>query len=432
MDDSNISNPQNHNVNPVEVPHLVNGRGGTRQYSLAALVEKVEAEFYAEYGEDSAEIREADTSARQLRLIVDVVNYVAALESIQLDADDKAHVIQRAFSNLFGYGVLDALLMDERITHIVLDGASKVSVGYGQSELVLIGTLFDDDAHLKRIINRILADAGVDPTTQAPIIETGLTVAERPVRLSVVMPVYSNAMSVDIRLHSKQSLTLDDLVSSDFMSADAAEMLKNIAASDYGFCVVGEGGAGKTTLLNAILAHVPQNALTVVERAAELRLTNQAQHFITKWASEAQAELSFGQQILNALVTDPRVMVLDEVRADEPRTIAPLLDLDNPPRLVWSVRGAPDAKRLQSALGMLARRATSSESSVHTLYERLPFIITVAKIRDPQNKETSLKLFSIAEWQSRVDTDYPDYVMLMQYSDGAARRTKNTFARWIE
>jgi hypothetical protein len=79
-------------------------------------------------------------------------------------------------------------------------------------------------------------------------------------------------------------------------------------------------------------------------------------------------------------------------------------------------------------MGMLARRAdmSRSEEMVAALYDRLPFVITVRNIRN------RLQVFSVAEWQSRPDSDYPDYVMLMQYQDGAARPTGAPLARWLE
>jgi hypothetical protein len=66
------------------------------------------------------------------------------------------------------------------------------------------------------------------------------------------------------------------------------------------------------------------------------------------------------------------------------------------------------------------------EALVHALYERLPFMVTVARIRG------RLQLFSIAEWQSRIDTDYPDYVMLMRYEEGRAQVTGTPPARWLD
>ncbi len=95
--------------------------------------------------------------------------------------------------------------------------------------------------------------------------------------------------------------------------------------------------------------------------------------------------------------------------------------------MIWGVRGVPDAKRRQRAMGKLARRAAVGQGAtlVHALYERLPFVLTVARIQD------SLRLFSVAEWQSRVDSDYPDYVMLRRYENGAARPTNHASARWV-
>jgi hypothetical protein len=94
---------------------------------------------------------------------------------------------------------------------------------------------------------------------------------------------------------------------------------------------------------------------------------------------------------------------------------------------MWTFRGVPDAKRLQSALGMLARRANimMGEELVHALYDRLPFVVTVARIQD------QLQIFSVAEWQPNPASDYPDYVMLMQYQNGASRPTGNRPVRQL-
>jgi hypothetical protein len=147
-----------------------------------------------------------------------------------------------------------------------------------------------------------------------------------------------------------------------------------------------------------------------------------------RWQAGETPGASFADQIFAALEREPTCLLLDEVRSDEPGAIAPLLELDNPPRQIWVVRAAPDHKRLQSALGMLARRADAArgEAPVHALYERLPFMVTVARIRG------QLQLFSIAEWQSRIDTDYPDYIMLMRYEEGRAQLTGTPPARWLD
>ena len=213
------------------------------------------------------------------------------------------------------------------------------------------------------------------------------------------------------------------------MVPETADLLRKLAASKHGFVIVGEVESGKTTLLNALLPLLPApETVVTVERAGELRVPSGMKQLKALWGWDDQLPFTFGEQISVALGGDPGCIVLDEVRADEPLTIAPLLESDIAPRQIWNVRGVPDSKRLQSAMGMLARRAGfgMGERLVHAIYERLPFVVTVARIQE------RLRVFSIAEWQSRIDTDYPDYVLLRRYQDGAARPTEATSARWLD
>jgi Flp pilus assembly CpaF family ATPase len=410
------------------IPQLVYGRSGTRMYSLAALQERIEAEFLAEYGDDSAALREADTPTRRLKLILDSVNYVLGVESVHLEATIKADLIARVHSNLFGYAVLDAFLTDERVTTIAIHGPKHVSVRLGHGDLERTGVSFDDDAHLRAIMKRILGDAGAELRDDEPIIETGLLIGDRRVSISLTMPPISPYVHVDMRLHPAQAPTLDELQADEFMTPEAGHMLGAILRSRYGFIVVGEPESGKTTLLNALLKQMPLDGTVAVERTGELQLPDGIIRRMARWPVGIEPGITFGQQIDAALSDQPSVLVLDEVRADEPLTILPLLTQEPSPRQIWSVRGVPDAKRLQSGLGMLARRAdmARSEEMVRALYDRLPFVITV------HNIQGKLRLFSIAEWQSRADSDYPDYVMLTQYRDGASRPTGAVPARWLD
>jgi type IV secretory pathway ATPase VirB11/archaellum biosynthesis ATPase len=398
---------------------------------MAALRERIEDEFHAEYGDDSPILREADTSTARLKLVRDVVEYVIAVESINISSDEKARLIERLYADLFGYGPLDSLLMDARITTIAILGANHAAVRYGHGELTSIDPLFEDDFHLRRTLTRLLADARVRWHEELPIVETGLTVGQRPVSISVVAPPVATFINADIRLHPSSAPSLDDLVDDGWMTGETADLLRRLAVSKFGFAVVGDIEAGKTTLLNALLPYVPQPERTaVVERAFVLRTPAGMTRYTALWGWDDQLPSSFGEQIGVALLAadKPTCIVLDEVRSDEPETIAPLLELDDAPRQIWAVRGVPDAKRLQSAMGMLARRAAvgMGERLVHALYERLPFVVTVTQIQG------RLRVFSVAEWQSRVDTDYPDYVMLRRYQDGAARPTEASPARWLE
>jgi hypothetical protein len=245
-------------------------------------------------------------------------------------------------------------------------------------------------------------------------------VDERPVCVNLVAPPVAFQLGVDIRIHPKVLPTIEVLIASGFMTDQAAALLKALVESSHGFIVVGETESGKTTLLSVLLQWLPQPETTIViERAGELRLPAGAQRLMSQWPLGDTTGVTFGEQIGNALDKQPACIILDEVRSDEPHTIAPLLDRGNPPRQIWAFRGAIFAKRLQSALGMLARRADfgQGEEMVRALHERLPFVVTVIRANG------QLLLWSVAEWQFKDGSGYPTYTLLMNTDGGELKLT---------
>lgn len=401
-------------------PQLVPGQLGTRWVSLAALVERVEAAFVEEHDDVSLELLEADTPAKRLKLVLATADYIFSVESVQVSREEKADIINRVYSNLFGYGPLDALFLDEGITTISLDGADKAAVRYGHGELESLGPIFQDDLHFRRVVKRLLIDADAELRDDQPYIEAGMVVGERPVCINLLAPPVAFQTSLDVRIHPKAKPTPEELVASGFMTEQAAALLKSLVESPHGLLIIGEPEAGKTTLLSILADWLPASELIVaVERAGEMRLPSTIERLKARWPVGQQPGISFGEQIGHALAKKPASILLDEVRADEPETIAPLLQMENAPRQLWSFRGPIFAKRLQSALGMLARRADigQGEELVRALYQRLPFVITLNRVNG------ALRLWNIAEWQFKHSPDYPTYTSLMQIEGGEFRCT---------
>jgi len=419
-DADNGLNGSDTHAESIRQPELVPSQLGNRWVSLAALVEQIESAFVDEFGHNSPELAEADTPAKRLKLVLESANYVISVESVQLSPTEKADVISRTYSSLFGYGPLDALFADDTITTISLDGADKASVRHGHGDLVSIGSIFQDSDHYQRIIGRLVTDAGAELRPDQPYLELGLKIADRLIAVNLVAPPITIQLNADIRLHAKQLPTWESLIDSGYMTAQAAQLLKSLVASPYGLLIIGEPESGKTTLLNLLMNELPHpDQVISVERAGETRLPAHMQRLVAKWPVGDVPAVSFGEQIIHALEQKPACILLDEVRADEPQTIAPLLQMVDAPRQIWSFRGAIFAKRLQNALGMLARRAEvgGGETLIRPLYERLPFVIAVNRVGG------QLRLWSIGEWQFKHTPDYPTYVSLMQVEDGQLKLT---------
>ncbi len=394
-------------------PELLSSRMGRRSFSTAALLERVVDEFILEHGGGSTALQEADTEAKRLKLLLGVTDYVLAVESIQIEDAQKAELIRRTYTELFSYGPLDQLFENGQITTITLEGADKISVRYGHGELVSLAPVFEDEAHLRKLVKRLLLEAGAELSESLPIIEAGLTVNQRRISINVAGPPVTILVSVDIRVHPKEPITLNDFVSREVMTPEAAELLKSIGQSEHGLIVVGDTESGKTSLLSALAALWDENTgICSVERAGEIHLPKGAQQYIVRWPSEGHEAITFSQQVETALTNSPQIILLDEVRTDESQAVYPLLAGENMPRQIWAFRGPSTIKRLQSALGMLARRSTEDpseqEAMVQALYNRLPFVVTLRR------RNERLQLHSIGEWQYAEGMEYPDLIELME------------------
>lgn len=398
-------------------PDLLAGRAGRHLVSMRALVERIAQSFRDEYL-DTPVLREADTPTKRLKLLLGTTDYILAIESLQLEPNAKANVIAQAYSDIFGYGPLDAYFVDERVTTIALDGPDKAAIRYGHGDLAPVGPLFDDDTHLRRIVRRLLLDAGTDFSDNQPFMEIGLRVGERAICVNLLLPPIAPQLTADIRVHPTERPALDTLAEQGFLSEQAKAILIALAQSGHGIVIVGDTESGKTTLLNALAQVLPEPEQTVaVERAGEIHLPVGMRRLVPQWPLGEQAGITYGEQIGQALGLKPSCLLLDEVRSDEPGSIAPLLREDDMPRQIWSFRGPFSDKRLRAALTMLARRAdmVQGEVLVEALYRRLPFIVTVWRAHG------QIRLYSIAEWQ--FTTDYPDYVMLLETRDGTTYLT---------
>ena len=388
---------------------LIPGRSGRPTYSLEALREMVERQFHAETGGRDDILSELTTPEAQRTMIGDITDYVLAVESITLDGRSRSALVEAARASLFGFGPLDPLLADETVTEIAIDGPQAIAVRRGQGKRQSEDSRFDDAEHLASVVERLLAAGETGAPAGSVVTERGVVLNKRRARISALLPPLSPMISVQIRLHPPQPVTLDALAERGALPPEVVTLLDAIARSGHGLLIAGEPGAGKTTLAGAIAARLPLDASAIaVERAAELPLPD---GFRRETASD---ERPFADALRDALDQRPAWLVVDEVRGDEVATLWDALTGSSAPRLICVWRGATDPDRLRSALNIAIRRehpALPQEAIDTALATHFPFIAALKATADGP------RLALLAE--TRLDGEALRIVPLVEARGGA-------------
>lgn len=392
---------------PRRQPEIIRGREGYASFSLAALRERIEAQLELELAGRLDILREDGDEATCRELVAQVGDYVLTVESVPLTAPERQQLYAEVYSNVFGFGPLDLFLADDNVIGLTLDGADHATVWRLDGSAETVSPPFEDQAHLRRILERIAARGGLADLDAEPIVEVGAVLHDRPVRMALVMPPFSPVIHVELRCHPRSAIGPDDLRADGRLTVADEVLLKAIVASDAGVLIVGEPASGKTTLLDALLAWLPAGGVGVcVERAREMRLPEGLSRLSPVAPGGEEGPTTFAELFGKALDQSPAVLVADELRGDEALAVWQALNSESI-RLVATFRSSTEPARLSSALQMLIRRgqqAIVQEELQTRLVERLPFVVLV------ESGPKGVQIRGIAEWQ--VCDSAPCLVML--------------------
>jgi len=382
-------------------PKIIRGRPGYRSFSLAALQERVEAQLEEELAGRSDILLDALDETARRELVREAGEYVLAVEAVSLGAAEKAGLFDAVYRRLFTFGPLDALLTDDLITDLTIDGYERVYLRrrYGKPEAVR--SPFEDAYSYARVLDRMLTGAGAQLVDAEPFIEVGLTLLGRPARLTLVAPPLSPVLHVDLRLHPARPATLENLMAEKAVTQTDADMLRALGRSPYGILIVGEAAAGKTTLLESLLPYVAdRSSCWLVERAREVRAPLEMHSLAAIPARQDHPGVEFAAQIEAALAESPGTLILDELRGDEAGPFWKALSGQDAPRCLGVFRSSPNPERLHSAFGILIRKGQAAVDQAlidRALLDRMPFVIAV------QGGAAGLHVKAISEWTEGED-----------------------------
>lgn len=230
---------------------------------------------------------------------------------------ERARLVRAAQADLLGLGPLDPLLADESVSEIMVNGPDQIWIERN-GKLFETDARFQDDNHVRRIIERIIAPLGRRCDEASPMVDARLPDGSR--LNAIIPPLCLNGPSLTIRKFSKKPLTSQDLVTRGAASAELMEFLRACVLGKLNMIVSGGTGTGKTTMLNVLSSFIPNDdRIVTIENAAELQL--QQRHVITLESRpaniEGRGEISIRDLMVNSLRMRPDRIVVGECRSGE-------------------------------------------------------------------------------------------------------------------
>jgi pilus assembly protein CpaF len=234
-----------------------------------------------------------------------------------LSRDDRERLLAEIADDVLGYGPLERLLADDTVSEIMVNGAHRIWVER-QGRLSETALQFNDESHLRRIVNKMVAQVGRRIDESSPMVDARLPDGSRV--NAVIPPLSLSGALVTIRKFHQKRFDLDELVRIGTLSRDSVDFLTRCIEAELNILISGGTGTGKTTMLNALSAAVPDSErIVTIEDAAELQLNQR--HVLRLEGRpkniEGEGEVAIRDLVRNSLRMRPDRIIVGEVRGAE-------------------------------------------------------------------------------------------------------------------
>lgn len=198
----------------------------------------------------------------EIQAMLEEVKGLNALEINRLHDD--------LLNEVFGYGPIQPLLDDDTVTEIMVNGCEQVFVErWGKIEPTDV--FFNNDNHIRRIIDKIVAPLGRRIDEASPMVDARLPDGSRV--NAVIPPVSIDGPTLTVRKFRREPFTAQDLIALGTLSDESVSFLRVATEARYNIIVTGGTGSGKTTTLNVLSSFIPnRERIVTIEDAAELSM----------------------------------------------------------------------------------------------------------------------------------------------------------------
>ncbi len=264
------------------------------------------------------ELYDRSTSSDELKAKVEQkLKELISREQTQLSPAEKSRLIDEITNDVLGYGPLDQFLRNPEITEIMVNAPDVIYVErFGKLEATT--EKFLDEDHLRRIIDKIVAQVGRRIDESVPMVDARLQDGSRV--NAIIPPLAIGGPKLTIRKFAADPFKVEDLISFGTMTPKVAMFLEACVRGRLNVIVCGGTGSGKTTTLNVLSSFIPSDErIVTIEDAVELQLRQD--HVIQLESRpaniEGKGEVAIRDLVRNALRMRPDRIVVGEVRGGE-------------------------------------------------------------------------------------------------------------------
>lgn len=313
-------------------------------------------------------------------------------EIVVINDTERRNLTRDIQNEMLGFGPLETLLADPTVSDILVNTYKQVYVERS-GRLELTDVTFTDDAHLMKIIDKIVSRVGRRIDESSPMVDARLPDGSRV--NAIIPPLAIDGPVMSIRRFAAEPLRLADLVEYKSLTADMAEILRGLGKAKVNILISGGTGSGKTTMLNVISGFInASERIVTIEDAAELQL--QQPHVVRLETRppniEDKGEVTQRALVRNALRMRPDRIILGEVRGGEALDMLQAMNTGHEGSMATIHANTPrDAlTRLENMVSMAAA-SLPTKAMRQQISSAISVVVQVARLTDGKRKVISIQ-----------------------------------------
>jgi pilus assembly protein CpaF len=312
-------------------------------------------------------------------------------ESTPISLSERETLFAEVLDDVFGLGPLEPLLRDPAISDILVNTYQNVFIER-KGVLERVTATFQDDAHLMRVIDRIVSRVGRRVDDSSPMVDARLADGSRV--NAIIPPLAVDGPLLSIRRFPSERLKAEDLVSLGAMTQPMLDFLSHCVKAHLNCLISGGTGAGKTTLLNVLSSYISsKERIVTIEDAAELQLHQEhVARLETRPANvEGKGAIKQRQLVVNALRMRPDRIVVGEVRGEEALDMLQAMNTGHDGSLT-TVHANTPRDALTRVETMIAMGATNlpEKAMRHQIASAIQLVVQQTRLADGSRKVTNI------------------------------------------